>query len=155
MRLIVSLLALSLALPAFAVTPRELQGKPEFTPGKKTGMFLWKDPEGYHVRFTSKKNKPQTFEGKVCVPDGEISVTPFKLDDNDSLEVGPKGHCAKFTFVVGEGVDGFDFKNPRSPIELDVQYNGKSIKKGKIFAGAEGKHPKVKGAFTIERAAAD
>ena len=44
---------------------RELKGRTKFESGKFLGYVLWKQSDGFHLRWTTKGGKSHNFQGKL------------------------------------------------------------------------------------------
>ena len=44
---------------------REIKGRTDFSSGKFLGYVLWKQSDGFHLRWTTKGKKENQFQGKI------------------------------------------------------------------------------------------
>ena len=44
---------------------RDIKGRPKFEPGQFLGYYLWKQSDGFHLRWSSKEGKTHSFQGKI------------------------------------------------------------------------------------------
>ena len=144
-----AILALASASTAFARPKQDFQGKPHFKPGKVLGVFVWHDEGGQHVRFTSKGKKAKHFTGEICA----ATITKadgVELEDNDSVAIGPEGHCVKFDLTVDGAVDGIDFRADGDEVTYDIKLHDKPVAASLVHIGKHSLHPK-KHPFVLNR----
>lgn len=135
-----SLLLLSIPALVFSLPAKTFKGKPTFTKGKVRGAAVWEDNNGIHLRVTT-KGKTQHFHGKVCTPKKITRLDPVKLENEDSVSIGPRGHCIIFSLHNHGGIDGFDFKAKGKTIEFDIKQESHQLNKKHIWVGKTGVHP--------------
>jgi hypothetical protein len=86
-------------------------GKPIYTVGSESGVFLWKDTfDGpYHLR-TVGSGVATNFDVKLISTDALLEVTPFSLEpwQPDKLEMTDFGFS--YASLVGSAEDGVDFR---------------------------------------------
>jgi len=88
-----------------------VRGKPDFSPGQASGVFLWKETfDGpYHLRVSG--NGPLAiFEVNILADQPFSSVEPVRLENNDQL-LWADNHL-NFTSRITTGQDGIDFALP-------------------------------------------
>src|SRR5438093_1515043 len=61
------------------------KGRPEFTPGEATAYFIWRDDEGWHVRWTAHKGKP-VFTGSITSDAAFGRVKAVGAEKNDYIK---------------------------------------------------------------------
>lgn len=132
-----ALLAIALGLPStvHAVPVGKFKGRPDWAPGKALGAWVWMTKSVVHVRFTSVK-LPRHFHGKICTPRKVMNLHKFRLEPGDSVNVGPKGHCIRFSLNVKGKVDGFDFRAAGKRIGFDLMLGKAHLAPGHIWIGA-------------------
>lgn len=99
-------------------------GKPIFTPGSESGVFLWKDTfDGpYHLRTVGSEIATE-FEVNLITTDGALEVIPFDLETNDELELTDFGFS--FNSKLFGSQDGIDFRlDPGAEALLSVKQDG-------------------------------
>ena len=53
---------------------REIKGRPKFEAGKFLGYVLWKQSDGFHLRWSIKGGKSHNFKGKI-VYSNKLKIT--------------------------------------------------------------------------------
>ena len=129
------------SVAALALPPQPFQGRPVFARGTHLGGFVWHNADGLHVRFTT-KGKKRAFSGKMCTTKKMHNLKHFRLEKQDTAEIGPKEHCVHFDFKVKGGMDGFDVKTTGGDVTFDFKMDGVPLDTDKIYVGRNGVHPK-------------
>ena len=141
------LIVLGAASVGSALPAKDFDGKPTIVPGSKNTAFVWRDADGFHVRFTTKKgDKARFLTGRVCT--GGVAklddVKGYLLEKNEWVKVGPKGHCLTYQFATFAHIDGFNFKTKAKLLTFDFKYDKKrQVPKGHIRIGKKKLHPKL------------
>jgi len=142
---------LTLASDAEANNVKQWLGKPSFVQvGKAVAVYGWQDKSrGLHLRVTApnRKQKPHHFKGTVCAVDKKgkntiKTLTPKLIEKvQDSVKVGPKGHCVWFDFKNNGHMDGFDFTTDANHLWFTIFRDGKKVAPKDIYLGVKGVHP--------------
>ncbi len=83
-------------------------GKPNFTIGAETSVFLWKDTfDGPYRLRTIGADTPSQFTVNLIATDELLAANPIQLESNDQLEITDFGFSLKSQ--PGGGQDGVDF----------------------------------------------
>ena len=114
---------------------KELLGRPDFTPGKFSGYVLWKQSDGFHLRWAKKGKKKQTFQGKISCSD-KVKIIRVKRKDNVYKINETQKNTMEWSTILEEGVDGFDFLTP-GDFEVELRVEKKKIKSKTIFLGSD------------------
>jgi len=86
-------------------------GKPDFTPGATSGVFLWKETfDGPYYLRVSGNGPLAIFEVTILADRAFTSVLPVRLENNDQL-LWADNHLS-FTSRITTGQDGIDFALP-------------------------------------------
>ena len=133
--------SLVLVVPAivFALPASTFEGRPDFSAGSELGAFVWHDSEGLHVRVTT-KGKTHTFTGKVCSK-RIAKLHPANLEAEDTVSIGPKGHCVLFKLTNHGGIDGFDLRIEGPEAKFSIELNGHMLDANRIWIGSGNVHP--------------
>jgi hypothetical protein len=123
-------------------------GQPKVSTGKQIAAYGWQDSSGgLHFRVTTpvRKSKAYLVTGTACAA-SKHKVQNLKAvlleKGQDSVKLGPHGHCIFFRFKTNGHVDGFDFKTNSKTLTLGVRIDGKPLSTSQIHLGAKGNHPK-------------
>jgi hypothetical protein len=144
------LLLLLLATGAAAREAPWWQGRPDFTKGEALGYFVWRDAEGWHVRWTT-KGKRRTFSGTVSCDGAFMQFAPVAKGRRDYVKKVAE-HTIKFDTVVEGGMDGIDFRLSPSTetVTFDLLMDGERVAPELVRVGA-GKTRPPKVPFSIDR----
>ena len=61
---------------------RELKGRPKFESDQFLGYILWKQSDGFHLRWTTKKAKTHNFQGKL-IYQNKLRITRVAIPKSD------------------------------------------------------------------------
>ena len=114
---------------------KELLGRPDFTAGKFSGYVLWKQSDGFHLRWANKKKKKQTFQGKIICSD-KVKISKVTRKENVYKINETQKNTIEWNATLEEGVDGFDFLTP-GDFEVELRVESKKIKPKTIFLGSD------------------
>lgn len=113
---------------------KELLGRPDFTTGKFSGYVLWKQSDGFHLRWVKKGKKKRTFQGKITCSD-KVKITRVKRKENAYKINETQKNTIEWNTMLEEDVDGFDFLTP-GDFEIELRVENKKIKSKTIFLGS-------------------
>ncbi len=136
------LVALGFASPAPVLADEDINawGKPDFEGGEGLGAALWRDDDGWHLRFTT-KGKQHSFSGWVGTPDGHFTNVVFiRPERGDWARINPADKRVVFDVNVKGGVDGFDFRSNSAHFTFQILIDGREMP-GRIFIGKNGRNP--------------
>jgi len=145
----VGLAVLGAASIGLAMKAEKFEGKPTFDAGSVNGAFVWHQPDGYLVRFTTKTgDPPRHLYGQVCAGAEKIdSVTPVLLEAGEYARLGPHEHCVWFEFNTFGHIDGFDFKTSAKNLTFDFKHGkreeNKNVPAANIYVGQAKEHPQA------------
>jgi hypothetical protein len=145
---ILSLLAsIVLAWPAdaapklYSIGAGSVRGKPEIEEGKVTGIFIWFDREGLHMRWTT-SGKPVLFSGRLDLdkPLGELKRV---RDDAGGWARAHGKRVVLFSCTSRGELDGIDLTIPAGRrVRMELQIDGTDATPEEVYFGAKGVHPK-------------
>jgi hypothetical protein len=125
---------------------KNIKGSLKFDSGQFLGYALWKQSDGFHLRWTTKGKKVYTFQGKiVCQKKLKIS-RKVRLETEDRInEI--ENNVIEWQTTSQNKVVGLNFRTPGN-FTIELRINNKKIKPKMIFLGPEMIHPE-KNPFTI------
>ena len=118
---------------------RDTKGRPKFESEQLIGYYLWKQSDGFHLRWTTKKGKSHNFQGKIMHQD-KLKITRI---------VNPKTECK--IYEMGENLihwnslgedqlNGIDFFTAGN-FTIELRIDNKKAKPKSILIGFEMKNP--------------
>jgi hypothetical protein len=115
-------------------------GRPTVAKVGMTGMALWFDKYGWHLRVSEAGPDRAVFTGRIWT-DGTIKDVTRRTEGGDLvLNVG--AHQVLYRFTNYGAVDGIDFVVPcSSTFRVSVALNGTALPTGHIVIGAGNHHP--------------
>ncbi|MFX1549425.1 MAG: hypothetical protein ACFFB9_03645, partial [Promethearchaeota archaeon] len=118
---------------------RDLKGRPKFESGEFLGFVLWKQSDGFHLRWNTKKGKTHNFQGKVIYKT-KLRITKI-VNPKTQLKIYETGEKMIQWNSAEEGkINGIDFVTPGN-FTLELRIGKKKIKPKTIFLGFEMKNP--------------
>ena len=122
--------------------PASVQGVPAtLKAGGRAGDYIWHDANGWHLRATHAGSARVIFTGRIY-SNTPITVTPYRLENNDSLTLSADRLTLTYRFANVGYLDGFDFRTPRAhKLVFSGAMNGVKLPVGRIWLGHDGKHP--------------
>ena len=123
-----------------------IKGRPKFTSGQFLGYILWKQTDGFHLRWTTKRRKAYNFQGKI-VFHPKLKITKIVRPETGIKihETGEK--TIQWNTIEKIKINGLDFVTPGN-FTLELRINKKKIKPKSIFLGSQMKKPESN-PFTI------
>jgi len=130
----------------------DLKGRPRFKSGQFLGYTLWKQSDGFHLRWTTEEDKEYNFQGKI------ISQTKLRITKRVRIESGDKineteKNTIEWNTIVQRQIDGVDFLTPGN-FTVELRINKKKIKPKSIFLGPQMIQPE-KNPFNITQKIAE
>jgi hypothetical protein len=130
--------------------PWQVLGTPVVQAGATSGVRVWHDGYGWHLRATHPGTWTETFTGTVRSP-GAITASGYRLEKQDALWVGPDRHLMTFRLVNHGGVDGIDFTDSCSlRTGFSFQRDGHELNTGRVWLGGHAVHP-TSDPFAVDR----
>ena len=124
-------------------------GKPDFEKGDVHRAAIWRDDDGWHIRWTT-AGKPHEFSGWISTPGGEFTkIVMVGKEKNDWARVSPKDRKLVFETRTEGGVDGFDFRSDSKELTFQLLMDGRELPE-QILIGANDRHP-PKLPFTLDK----
>ncbi len=115
-------------------------GKPDFERGDAFKVALWRDGDGWHLRWTT-AGKKRHFTGWVGTPDGQFTNVDFvRKDRRDWARVNGAEKRLVFDTVTEGGIDGFDFRSNSEHFTFAIWIDGKE-ERDRVFIGANNRNP--------------
>ena len=139
-----------IATPVLAAKPF-WHGKPDWTPGEHKGYFLWKDEDGWHLRWTT-KNRKHEFSGSI-VCDGSFKSVHARSKDDKKDKIKRVGrNRIEFRTRVQGGRDGVDFRlsSDTAAVTFDLRMDGQRVEVNRVKIGRNKRFPGGV-PFTLER----
>lgn len=125
----------------YSIGAGSVWGKPEIEEGKVTGIFVWFDSEGLHLRWTA-GGKPVLFSGRLDLdkPMGELKRV---RDDAGGWARAHGNRVVLFSSTSRGELDGIDLKIPDGRrVRMELQLDGNDAVPEEVYFGAKGVHPK-------------
>lgn len=125
----------------YSVGAGQVRGQPAIEEGKVSGIFIWSDRSGLHLRWTT-DGKPLLFSGRLDLD------KPLREMKRVSDEAGgwAKAHGKRvimFSSTSRKEIDGLDLVIPGGRrVRMELQIDGKEPAIEQVFFGAKGSHPK-------------
>ena len=114
---------------------KDIKGRTDFSPGKFLGYVLWRQSDGFHLRWTTKGKKEQDFQGKIIFQTKVLIIKKIKQATKDKINKTGSKTIEWNTTLKGD-IDGIDFLTPGS-FELELRIDNKKIKPKAIFLGPQ------------------
>ncbi|MHA1478612.1 MAG: hypothetical protein ACTSPU_10475, partial [Promethearchaeota archaeon] len=114
---------------------KDIKGRTDFSPGKFLGYVLWKQSDGFHLRWTTKGKKEQDFQGKIIFQTKVLITKKIKPATKDKINKTGSKTIEWNTTVKGD-IDGIDFLTPGS-FDLELRIDNKKVKPKAIFLGPQ------------------
>jgi hypothetical protein len=130
--------------------PGVVLGDPGVHAGDASGLRVWHDTSGWHVRGTHPGHEKVTFSG--VVRSGQpISAHGYRLESSDRFRVYDGGHTLVFAFANYGAVDGIDFTDACAVhTSFSLQRQGHELSPVAVRLGRHGVHP-TGNPFLIQR----
>jgi hypothetical protein len=121
--------------------PAGVEGRPaQLVPGA-TGVFLWHDGTGWHLRATEAGKDKAVFTGQVKA-DGRVYSVARRTEGHDKVTHTGRPNDVTYRFTNYGHIDGLDFKvRCGTKLEVKARLDGRTINEGLVFIGADGHHP--------------
>ena len=120
--------------------PAYVEGRPPAAKLGLTGVALWHDAQGWHLRESEAGPDRAVFTGTVSTDGGLVSVRRHLEGGDVTLTPGP--HSVAYRFTNYGGVDGIDFGIAcGSTVRITANLNGHPVGTAHIVIGAANAHP--------------
>jgi len=125
----------------YSVPAGSVRGEPTIEEGKATGIYVWYDRAGLHLRWTTDGN-PVLFAGRLDL-DKPLKELKRVRDDSGGWARPHGKRVVMFSSTSRGEIDGMDLKIPGGRrVRMEFQIDGKDPVIEQVFFGAKGKHPK-------------
>ena len=132
--------------------PASVEGRPSGVKVGMTGVALWHDTTGWHLRASEAGPDRAVFVGTVSADGALVSVRRHLEGGDVTLRPGP--HSVAYRFTNYGGVDGIDFGALcGSTLKITAVLDGHLVPASHIVIGARNTHPTGQ-PITIHRVAA-
>jgi hypothetical protein len=112
---------------------KEIKGRTEFEGKGVLGYVLWKQSDGFHLRWTTSEKKAVKFQGKITFSDKFRIIKKYELEDEEKIkETGKKN--IEWNSVIKKSTEGLDFLTPGN-FSLELRIKKKKVKPENIFLG--------------------
>jgi len=141
--------------PVETAWPASANGRPAgVDPKIASGVFMWHDGRGWHIRATHRKVALSTFAGKIETTGRFVAVTSVRLEGRDVRRVSADRHTITFRFDNHGAIDGLNFRTVCAPsITFTFGSDGSGLPPVDVTIGRGATHP-ASDPFTIDRVAA-
>jgi len=129
---------------------KKIKGFPKFDSDRITGYVLWKQSDGFHLRWTPKGKKTQNFRGTIFFDD-KVRITNWINPETENFVIITEKNSIEWNLMFKGQLDGFDFLTP-GDITLDLRIKKKKVKPKEIFLGPDMLNPE-NNPFTITQIA--
>ncbi|MHA2049819.1 MAG: hypothetical protein ACW986_09415, partial [Promethearchaeota archaeon] len=124
----------------------EIKGRPRFSSGEFLGYVLWKQTDGFHLRWNTEGEKLYTFKGKIGYQT-KLKVTRIAKPESRIKIVELEENVIEWVSLEKGKINGFDFITPGN-FTLELKINNKTIKPKNILLGSQKLRPE-NNPFTI------
>ena len=138
---ILILLSLAVAATVTAVDGRLCSGKPNFASGESKGYFIWRDPQGWHIRWVTKGHK-RVYSGSIT-SDAAYSACEGTAQGPEDAVILAAPHLIRFESRSSGGVKGVDLDlGPgATKLSFDLQMDGAPVDPEWVRLGYRGNRP--------------
>ena len=131
---------------------KEIKGRVDFSSGQFLGYVLWRQSDGFHLRWTTKGKKENHFQGKI-VCEKKVMITQIVKSESKDKIKKRESKTIEWDTTVKNDIDGLNFLTPGS-FELELLIDKKKIKPKSIFLGPQMIQPESN-PFTITQKTPD
>lgn len=121
--------------------PSDVLGDPKLVAGAASGVRVWHDGAGWHLRATHPGSGAVTFTGTVAST-RPIAAVPYRFEAQDRIWFSRDRRVLSFRFVNHGRVDGIDFTD-RCAVHTGFALNrgGHRLATSDVYLGRSGAHP--------------
>ncbi|MHA1376318.1 MAG: hypothetical protein ACTSR7_18725 [Promethearchaeota archaeon] len=112
-----------------------IKGRTEFDSGKFLGYILWKQSDGFHLRWTTKGSKEHLFQGKITCQTKRRITRRIRSETKNNINEA-KNNKIEWDTTLQNNKDGFDFLTP-GDFTVELLINKKKVKTKNIFLGPQ------------------
>ena len=110
-----------------------IKGRPNFSSGQFLGYVLWKQTDGFHLRWTTKGDKKKTFQGKISYQN-KLKITKIARPETEVKIHKTATNLIQWSATEKGRINGFDFV-ALGNFAVELRINNKKIKPKRIFLG--------------------
>ena len=114
---------------------KKLKGRVDFEGKDILGYVLWKQSDGFHLRWTTSEKKTVKFQGKITFNEKFRIIKKYEPEDEDKIKE-PGKNTIEWDSILKKGTEGLDFLTPGT-FSLELRLNKKKVKPVSIFLGPE------------------
>jgi len=118
---------------------KEIKGSADFEGKDILGYILWKQSDGFHLRWTTSEKKAVKFQGKITYTDKFRIINKIELNEEEKISKTGKNSVEWFS-ELKKATEGLDFLTP-SDFTIELKINKKRTKPINIFLGSKMMHP--------------
>lgn len=135
------LLAVALALPA--LDDQSCSGKPNFAAQESKGYYLWREQDGWHLRWVTKGQR-HDFGGTIACDAPFVSCEGTNQGDADAVALASH-EVIRFESHSSGGVKGVDFAvdHRARKISFNLQMDGQPVPAELVRIGYRGVRPET------------
>jgi hypothetical protein len=132
--------------------PASVNGRPaNVDPKTASGVYMWHDGTGWHIRATHRGDATRTFSGTITTTGRFVGVSSVRLEGHDSRTVSPDHHVITFRFENHGAIDGLNFRTHCAPsIDFSFLSDGTALAANEVTIGHTGMNP-ASDPFSIAR----
>jgi hypothetical protein len=149
-RTVAVFLALAFCLGGLSAGRRYWEGRPAFTAGENRGYYVWNDPDGWHIRWTTRGDR-HVFAGTLKCDGVFEDFEAVSAEGRDFIKKISLD-TLRFDTVVKGGADGMNFRLSPSTktLTFDLRIDGRTALPEEVRVGRDKVRPE-KVPFTIVR----
>ena len=132
--------------------PGWVDGRPAHVdPHTASGVYMWHDGKGWHVRATHRAVATQNFSGTITTTGRFFGVSSVRLEGHDWRHVSADHRTITFSFANHGAIDGLNFvTHCASSITFSFQSDGQPLPAASVTIGLGGTKPATD-PFTVSR----
>ncbi|MFX0167205.1 MAG: hypothetical protein ACFE9V_17930, partial [Candidatus Hodarchaeota archaeon] len=130
-----------------------IKGRPKFSSGQFLGYVLWKQTDGFHLRWTTKGDKKKKFQGKISYQD-KLKITKIVRPETKVKIHKTTTNLIQWSATERGRINGFDFFTSGN-FALELRINNRRIKTKRIFLGQLIERPPKNPFIIIQSISAD
>ncbi|MFX1323870.1 MAG: hypothetical protein ACFE8N_02865 [Promethearchaeota archaeon] len=125
-----------------------IKGRPKFSVGQILGYIIWRQTDGFHLRWLIEGKKPHKFTGKI-VFQNKLNITKIVKPASKVKIYQLKNDVIQWETIEKDKINGLDFISSGT-FTLELKIDKKLVKPKMIFLGPGMLNPEDN-PFTIEQ----
>lgn len=109
----------------------DIKGRTEFNSGKFLGYVLWKQSDGFHLRWNTKGSKEHKFQGIITFQTKRRITRRVRSETKKDIKE-TKTNTIEWDTTLQNDRDGFDFLTP-GDFTLELRINKKKLSQKAYF----------------------